>query len=108
MRFIRAMERHRDDAQVQEKACGALCKLAANNANQVALLTHWRARRELVVLSQPRTRACLLLKSSLLIARSKRRTVESASERLGAGQTFDCWAVSDAAGRHSHYVELDR
>ena len=36
--IIRAMDRHQDDAQVQETACGALWNLAANNANQVTLM----------------------------------------------------------------------
>ncbi len=38
VRIIRAMDRHQDDAQVQEKACSALWILAANNANQVTLV----------------------------------------------------------------------
>jgi hypothetical protein len=32
------MYRHQDDAQVQEKACGALCDLADSDANQVTLM----------------------------------------------------------------------
>ncbi len=36
--IIRAMDRHQGDAQVQEKACGALRSLAVNNANQVTLV----------------------------------------------------------------------
>ena len=39
VRIIRAMDRHQDDAQVQEKACGALMNLAVNDANQVPLMT---------------------------------------------------------------------
>jgi hypothetical protein len=38
VRIIRTMDRHRDDAQVQETACGALMNLAENNANQVTLV----------------------------------------------------------------------
>jgi hypothetical protein len=37
VRIIRAMDRHQDDAQVQEKACGALMNLALNDANKMTL-----------------------------------------------------------------------
>ncbi len=33
-----AMERYQDDAELQEKACGALSELAASNANQATLM----------------------------------------------------------------------
>ena len=37
VRIIRAMDRHQDDARVQENACGALMKLALNDANKMIL-----------------------------------------------------------------------
>ncbi len=36
VRILRAMDQHQGDAQVQEKACGALRNLAVNDANKVA------------------------------------------------------------------------
>ncbi len=38
LRIIRAMDRHQDNARVQEKACGALFSLAVNDANRVTLV----------------------------------------------------------------------
>ncbi len=48
VRIIHAMDRHQDDAQVQEEACGALWELVLNDANQVTLMaaeTHVRIIR---------------------------------------------------------------
>ncbi len=38
VRITRAMDRHQDDAKVQEMACGALRNLAVNDVNQVTLV----------------------------------------------------------------------
>jgi hypothetical protein len=42
VRIILAMDRHQDDAKVQEMACRALVNLAEDNANQV---TTWQPER---------------------------------------------------------------
>jgi hypothetical protein len=38
VRIIRAMDRHQDEAQVQEKACSTLQNLAFNDANEMTLV----------------------------------------------------------------------
>jgi hypothetical protein len=38
VRIIRAMDRYRDDANVQDKACSALCNLTVNDANKLTLV----------------------------------------------------------------------
>jgi hypothetical protein len=45
VRILRAMDRHRDDANVQDKACSALCNLDANKLTLVAAEAHVRIIR---------------------------------------------------------------
>ncbi len=45
VRIIRAMDRHQDDERLQEKACGALRRLAHNDTNYVTLMAADESRR---------------------------------------------------------------